>query len=103
MTKIMTKPNPTDGDNAIFAMDLVIKNPAVHFSMPSDVVEHQQYSDGEKVEILRAWELDAHQRQVAADESMDGGIEPDLHDVLAALRRMGLGPNKHDVSTKLGG
>lgn len=102
MSNTLAEPPKIVADTAVPAIDQIIKDPASHFASPNEVVENPGYSDGEKVEILRAWELDAYQRQIAADENMSGGEGPDLQQVEAALKRMGLSSGIYISSTKLG-
>ena len=61
-----------------------IKDPSAVFQDPMEVVRAEGLSMNEKREILRVWEEDARELQVAANENMGGG-EPDrLQDVLRA-------------------
>lgn len=102
MTIPMSKSIREDGDRTALAIDQIRKNPAAYYNAPGDVVDIEQFTDSEKVEILRAWELDARQLQAAADESMDGGSDPCLDQVVNALQRLGLGSSTHCSATKLG-
>ncbi len=103
MNKLVTSPSQRDGDKTTLSIDQIRKNPAAYFNTPDDVIDNQQYTDGEKLEILRAWELDARQLQVAADENMDGGKDPCLDKVVTALMRLGHEPSAHNDATKVGG
>lgn len=102
MTDTLTRRADLGGDTAVPGIDQIIKDPASHFASPGEVVSHPTYSEGEKVEILRAWELDAYQRQIATEENMGGGDEPDLNEVEVALKRMGLSSGVYVSSAKLG-
>jgi hypothetical protein len=77
----MTELHPVD-------LDLALLDPAAVFPDPESVVGHPDLTDDEKVRILRRWELDARELEVADDENMLGG-EPDVLDrVAAALRQV---------------
>ena len=59
-------------------------NPAGYFDEPSEVNRDQNLNDRERLEILSAWERDAHALSVAADESMTGGEPSKLQEVVEA-------------------
>ena len=60
------------------------KDPSAAFEDPMDVVRAEGLTIDEKREILRVWEEDARELQVASEEAMTGG-EPDrLREVLRA-------------------
>lgn len=66
----------------------MLKDPKQHFSRPDEVLKTQSLSGQQKLEVLKAWQLDAEELQVATEENMGGG-EPDLLDeVIAALGRL---------------
>lgn len=80
-------------------------DPASVFSSPIAVVNDPQLSPEDKIEILRRWEYDAREVQVATEEGFPAP-EPDtlLDAVLAALHRLGTGPDvEHTPPTKQGG
>ena len=55
--------------------DQKIKNPAVSFEKPSDVVKDKELSDEEKKQALNTWEQDARQLLTASNEGMPGSDE----------------------------
>ena len=52
-----------------------IKNPAVSFEKPIDVVKDKELSDEEKKQALNTWEQDARQLLTASNEGMPGSDE----------------------------
>jgi hypothetical protein len=63
-------------------------DPSMVFSQPRDVVSSDELSRTQKIEILRRWEYDARELQVADEESMTAE-RPErvtLDAVLEALR-----------------
>ena len=50
-----------------------LANPGICFKHPKDVLETPQFSNDEKRQILKQWELDVIERLVAEEENM-----PDL-------------------------
>lgn len=66
----------------------MLKDPKQHFGLPDEVLKARSLSEQQKMEILKAWQLDAEELQVATEENMGGG-EPDLLDeVVEALGRL---------------
>jgi hypothetical protein len=65
-------------------------SPGSVFDSPEQVVDHSALDHDQKVEILRQWELDALEDQVAEGEGMVGGGErPDfLRRIKLALARL---------------
>lgn len=70
------------------SLALALVSPSAVFRRPSDVVEAPGIEKSKKIEILKRWELDERALQRAADESMDGGIQPILDDVNEALAQL---------------
>ena len=52
-------------------------DPAKYYQTPADVLDDHRLTQSEKLEILKAWEIDARELQVAEEENMGGG-EPSL-------------------------
>jgi hypothetical protein len=80
-------------------------DPASIFSCPKEVVYDDCLSIERKVEILRRWEYDARETQVAVEEGFPAR-EPNslLDDVIAALHELGASPDiEHSPPTKQGG
>ncbi len=79
-------------------------NPAQVFDSPTAVATCSELETSEKIEILRQWEYDARELQVAAEENMGEGPGKLLDDVLAALHLVGADMNTEDTPpTKQGG
>jgi hypothetical protein len=87
-------------------LDEALLNPASVFKNPADVVSSQSHSREEKIEILKRWEYDARELQVADDEGMVAPKPPsvDLDAILAALRSLGAPADmENSAPTKQGG
>ena len=80
-------------------------DPASVFSSPMDVVYEDSLTNEQKIEILRHWEYDALEMQVADEEGFPARKPGHLLDsVLAALHWLGTGPDvEHSPPTKQGG
>ena len=59
-------------------------SPTSVFDAPKDVVETDDLTKKDKVDILDQWESDAKALQTATDEGMSGGKPPRLDEVKAA-------------------
>lgn len=70
-------------------IDKAMISPASAFADPMAVCNSSELTHEQKVEILRRWEYDARELQVAAEENMTGGDSVVLEDVLAALKHLG--------------
>ena len=63
-------------------------DPSSVFFKPRDVLGCDELSKKQKVEILKRWEYDARELEVADEENM-GGIDPDILDeILEALHEL---------------
>jgi hypothetical protein len=80
-------------------------DPSSVFSTPMDVVEDKIVTAELKIEILRRWEYDAREMQVADEEGFPARPPGCLLDaVITALHRMGTGTDiEHSPPTKQGG
>ncbi|RZM77362.1 hypothetical protein [Leptolyngbya iicbica] len=79
-------------------------NPSSVFDSPAAVATTQTLTTAEKIEVLRQWEYDARELQVAAEENMGEGPGELLDEVLAALNRLGAGVSTDQAApTKQGG
>ena len=63
-------------------------DPTSVFTRPEDVLAEASLSRDQKIQILRRWEYDARELEVADDENMSGGSPDVLDRVLDALRRL---------------
>ncbi len=81
-------------------------NPSAVFNRPEEVVDSKELTRDQKIEILKRWEYDARELQVADEESMTAPRpEPvDLESILHALRSLGAPADvEHSAPTKQGG
>ena len=85
-------------------IEKALLNPSSVFSTPEEVLEAKDLSRDQKIEILRSWEYDARQLQVAEEENMVGPRINMLDRILNALRRLDAGLNlDKSAPTKNGG
>ena len=77
-------------------------DPTSVFKDPTEVVSDENLSRDQKIEILRRWEYDAHQLEVAEEEAGMAVRRPDMFDrVLQALHTLGVELNtEHTPPTK---
>ena len=66
-------------------------DPTSVFKDPTEVVSDENLSRDQKIEILRRWQYDAHQLEVAEEEAGMAVRRPDMFDrVLQALHTLGV-------------
>ncbi len=78
-------------------------DPSTMFKTPQEVVERNDMSRDQKIEILRRWEYDMRELQVADEEGMSpaGPQSITLDAVLKALSSLGAGADvEHSAPTK---
>ncbi len=89
------------------AIDLrkAMLDPTAVFRGPEDVLQRDELTREQKIEILRRWKFDALELQVAEEENMGSGQPSDILDrVLHALRTLNASPDpEHSLPTKHGG
>lgn len=81
-------------------------NPASVFKHPKEVLDRGDLAREQKIEILRRWEYDVRELQVADEEGMTASKPPTvtLDIVLDALRKLGAPADvEHSAPTKQGG
>lgn len=79
-------------------------DPTSVFSCPDAVCDAPALSREQKIAILRRWEYDARELEVAEEENMAGGPPDMLDQVLAALHRLQAPVDlEHAPPTKHGG
>lgn len=71
---------------------------------PKHLLEREDLSREEKLELLHQWEADLREEMVAEEENMPSSapMSTTLEEVLDALRSLGAESRFHDVSTKHG-
>ena len=85
-------------------IDRAFISPATVFRAPKEVLEVQDLSRQQKIEILRRWEYDVRELLVAEEENMLGQSDVGLDEVLQALHELGAGVDtEHSPPTKQGG
>jgi hypothetical protein len=79
-------------------------DPGLVFKTPGEVVASNELSREQKIEILRRWEYDVRELQVAEEEGMEGPQPVTLDAVLRALSSLGApADNERSAPTKQGG
>ena len=81
-------------------------NPAAYFAEPDMVLNHPDFTNTQKIEILEHWLYDASDLAVAEEEGMGGGEVQtslrQLHKALNHLRECDEKDHHHGVTTKHG-
>ena len=78
--------------------------PGLVFKTPDDVITSDELSREQKIKILRRWEYDVRELEVAEEEGMKGPKLVSLDDVLRALRSLGApADTERSAPTKQGG
>lgn len=63
-------------------------DPMQIYSRPAEVLNDTRLSDEQKLTVLRSWEIDARELQVAEDEGMAGGEDDLFTEVLEAIHQL---------------
>ncbi|GIW72156.1 MAG: hypothetical protein KatS3mg102_1698 [Planctomycetota bacterium] len=87
-------------------LEAALRDPASVFATPEEVLRHPELAREHKIEILRRWEYDAREMQVAEEENMGDPAPPSdlLERVLAALHALGAwADTERSPPTKHGG
>lgn len=81
-----------------------IDDPSLVYKTPAQVLQDNNLSWEQKIKILRQWEYDVRELQVAEEESMTGAQPVSLAEVRDALRALGVvGDPDQSGPTKQGG
>ena len=79
-------------------------DPGAVFETPEDLLEHPELDRPQKIELLRRWEYDAKELEVAEEEGMVDGESSLLDRVLRALHALKANVDvEHSPPTKQGG
>ncbi len=79
-------------------------DPASEFACPDEVFDEQSLTRDQKIKILRRWEYDARELEVAEEENMSGGPPDMLDQILKVLHRLDAAVDiDHSPPTKQGG
>lgn len=85
-------------------LEKALRDPGLVFKTPGEVTQESGLSRDQKIQILRRWEYDVRELQVAEEESMTGPKPVGLDAILAALRALGAAADlDHAAPTKQGG
>src|SRR5215475_11581163 len=82
----------------VFMIDVekALLDPGLVFKTPGEVLANNELTRAQKIEILRRWEYDVRELQVADEEGMEGPEPVTLDAVLDALRTLGA-PEDTDI------
>lgn len=69
-------------------IDKALLDPANVFETPDEVLKAEELSREQKIEILRRWEYDARELQVAEEENMIGTNSDMLGQIMRALLQL---------------
>ncbi len=83
--------------------DKAIKDPTLVYHTPQDVLADLRLSDEQRLQILKRWEQDQRELQVAQEEGMSGGEENILKEILDAMETLDGHPDTREAPTKQGG
>jgi hypothetical protein len=88
----------------VIDFEKALRDPGLVFKNPAEVVEKSDLTRDQKIQILRRWEYDVRELQVADEENMTGPQSIGLDAVLAALRALDAAADlDHAAPTKQGG
>jgi hypothetical protein len=68
--------------------DQALLTPQKIFELPMEVVETESLTAEQKLKVLKRWEADAHDLEVATDENMSGGERSRLGEVRRAIHEL---------------
>lgn len=82
-----------------------LKNPASAFETPGAIIQDRSLSATQKYQLLKLWEYDARELEVAEEENMAGGPPSRLREVVQALHEISSALEQHELDspTKHGG
>jgi len=88
-------------------IDKALLDPASVFKTPEEILTSDELSRKQKIEILRRWEYDARELQVAEEENMIGTNSDILGEIMRALLSLDeeseMERLEHSPSSKQGG
>jgi len=85
-------------------IEQAMTNPTSVFANPDEVIQKKTLTRDQKIRILKRWEYDALELEVAEEENMGGGSPSILDQVLNALHRLDAEVDvDHSPPTKHGG
>jgi len=85
------------------SIDKALSNPAEVYTGPDQVLLDGSLTREQKLKILKIWEYDARELEVAEEENMAGGAPSILRDVRRAQMELkGASVKEHEATTKQG-
>jgi hypothetical protein len=84
-------------------VEKALLDPGLVFKTPDEVVTSNELSREQKIKILRRWEYDVRELEVAEEEGMKGSKVVPLNAVLRALRALKAPRTERSAPTKQGG
>ena len=81
--------------------DQALLTPQKIFTLPMEVVETESLTIKQKMKVLKRWEADAHDLEVASDESMTGGERSHFGEVRKAIHELCEQENIDEKNTDL--
>ena len=88
----------------MIAIEKALTDPAAVFKTPEELLANGDLTREQKIDVLRRWEYDLRELQVAEDEGMEGPQPVTLPAVLDALRAIGAPADmERSAPTKQGG
>lgn len=70
-------------------LDRALLDPAAVFSTPEAVLDREDLDREQKIEVLRRWDYDEAEKEVAEEEGMEGDGRPSLTQrISAALQQL---------------
>ena len=82
--------------------DTALKDPTLVYQQPNEVLVDQRLDNSQKIKILKRWEQDQRELDVAQEEGMTGGETSQLGVILQALESLGYEPEAVEAPTKHG-
>jgi len=85
------------------SIDKALTNPADVYNEPNQVLQDASLTREQKMEVLKCWEYDARELEVAEEENMAGGAPSLLRAVRKSIIELqGGGAAEHSAVTKQG-
>jgi hypothetical protein len=84
-------------NNRAVNLEAALGDPPSVFAAPEEVAAHAGLTCEQKIEILRLWEYEAAEAEVATEEGMPGGDGELLRRILLALEGLGAGGELGDA------
>lgn len=80
-----------------------LKDPTLIYHSPNDVLVDQQLNNEQRLQVLKRWEQDARELDVAQEEGMTGGESSLLAEILDAMETLDVDLTSAEAPTKQGG